>query len=278
MQTLLLGCGDLGNRVGQLLIEDGQSLLGARRTLSSLADGIQPLAWTLPEAAPPLPELDYVIYTLAADDFTPEAYRLAYLDGVEAMIDSLKRQKVSPRRVFFISSTGVYGQTEGEWVNEDSVTQPKSFSGQYLLQGEEAILQSPWPATVLRFSGIYGPGRERLLNQVRAGQFPASEPIRYSNRIHIDDGARVLRHLIRRDQAGDKLDNCYLVSDYEPAPLQEVTAWLAHQLGLRVQPGTSVPERGGNKRISSQRLKDTGFNFLYPSYREGYATLLRGAA
>jgi|AntRauTorcE11897_2_1112592.scaffolds.fasta_scaffold01298_6 nucleoside-diphosphate-sugar epimerase len=278
MRCLLLGCGDLGSWVGRLLLQEGHQVWGARRSLHLLDEGIQPLAWTLPQPAPPLPELDYILYSLSADEFSPEAYRLAYLEGVEQLIHSLVRQKVSPRRIFFISSTGVYGQESGEEVNEESETRPQSFAGRLLLQGEEALYQSPWPVTVLRFSGIYGPGRERLIRQVKEGRFPPEQPLKYSNRVHLEDGARAITHLMEREASGQPLEETYLVSDCEPAPLQEITHWLAHQLGQLPQPGKDLPSRGGNKRISSQRLKDTGFHFRYPSYREGYAPLLQNCS
>lgn len=274
MRCLLLGCGDLGGRIGQLLLAENAQVWGARRSLDRLPEGIQPLPWTLPEEAPPLPKLDYLIYCLSADEFTPEAYRLAYLEGVEQMIESLQRQKVSPKRIFFVSSTGVYAQQNGEEVDETSPTQPQSFSGQLLLQGEEALHLSPWPVTILRFSGIYGPGRERLIRQVKEERFPAPEPLQFSNRIHIEDGARALVHLLLKDADQAALEDIYLISDCEPTPLQEVTDWLAHQLGILPQPGKEQPRRGGNKRISNQRLKATGFTFRYPSFREGYAPLL----
>lgn len=274
MRVLILGCGDLGNRTGQLLHAQGASVWGARRSLDRLAASIQPLSWTLPQAAPKLPPLDYIIYTLAADRMDETAYRLAYLEGVEVMLQNLTRQKTALRRIFFISSTGVYAQDQGETVDETSVTNPAHFSGRLMLEGEEALHQSPWPATVLRFSGIYGPGRDRLIRQVRAGDFPAATPLKYSNRIHADDGARALVHLMERDQAGLPVDDLYLVSDCEPAPMQEVLGWLAHQMGLQAKPGDQVSDRGGNKRISSQRLRSTNFQLRYPSYREGYASVL----
>lgn len=278
MRCLLLGCGDLGSQVGRLLLQEGHQVWGARRSLHRLDKGIQPLAWTLPEPAPQLPEVDFILYSLSADEFSPHAYRLAYLEGVEQLIASLVRQKVSPRRIFFISSTGVYGQEAGEEVTEKSETCPQNFSGQLLLQGEEALYQSPWPVSVLRFSGIYGPGRERLIRQVKEGRFPPEQPLKYSNRVHIEDGARAILHLMERAAAGQPLEETYLVSDCEPAPLQDVTGWLAHQLGLLPKAGEDLPSRGGNKRISNQRLKDTGFHFRYPSYREGYAALLKSFA
>lgn len=274
MQILIVGCGDLGNHTGKLFIEQGHQVYGARRNLDRLAKGIQPLAWTLPEAAPKLPPIDYVIYTLSADGFSPEAYQLAYLDGVMALVANLQAQQINPRRIVFISSTGVYAQALGEVVDELSATQPEGFSGQLLLQGEAALQASPWPHTALRFSGIYGPGRERLIRQVKQGEFPAAAPLKFSNRIHIEDGARAIAHLIALDAADKPLDNLYLVSDCEPTPLQEVTGWLAHQLGLLVKPGHQVSPRGGNKKISNQRLLATNFQFRYPSFREGYAPLL----
>ncbi|WP_162299746.1 NAD-dependent epimerase/dehydratase family protein [Marinospirillum perlucidum] len=274
MQCLILGCGDLGSRVGRLLVEEGHQVWAARRSLHRLDADFRPLAWTLPQAAPQLPQVDYLVYALSADDSSPAAYRQAYLEGVQAMITSLIRQKISPKRIFFISSSGVYGQTQGEEVDEASPTCPEAYTGQLLLQGEELLYQSPWPVTCLRFSGIYGPGRERLIRQVREGRFPPQEPLKYSNRIHIEDGARAVCHLMQQDAADQAIEETYVVTDCEPAPLQEVTHWLAHQLGILPRPGDRLPSRGGNKKLSNRQLRASGFHFRYPSYREGYAPLL----
>ena len=129
---------------------------------------------------------------------------------------------------------------------------------------------------VLRLGGIYGPGRTRLIDQVRGGTAVAPAEPRYTNRIHRDDAAAAIVHLCT--MAADP-GPVYLGVDNDPAELGEVQRFLAAELGLPRPASAAVcgePSRGGNKRCSNALLRSTGFEFTYPTFREGYRAILAG--
>jgi nucleoside-diphosphate-sugar epimerase len=162
---------------------------------------------------------------------------------------------------------------DGSWIDEDSPTEPESFSGKRLLEAEQIILAGGLPATVVRFSGIYGPGRNRLIEQVRQGK--ASSSLHITNRIHADDCARVLAHLVELNRCGEKLDDIYLASDSAPTPMIDVVAWLAQQMDRENFLSPDAVNERGNKRCSNQRLLATGFELRYPSFKDGYVELIK---
>ena len=128
---------------------------------------------------------------------------------------------------------------------------------------------------MVRLTGIYGPGREWLLGQVRQGYRVATEPPLYGNRIHADDAAGLLAYLLQADALGVALDDCYIGVDDEPAPLHEVVAWLREQLGVSHWAAESTVRRAGSKRCSNARAKALGWTPRYASYREGYSAILQ---
>jgi nucleoside-diphosphate-sugar epimerase len=145
-----------------------------------------------------------------------------------------------------------------------------------VLEGERLLLGSPFPATVLRLGGIYGPGRTRLIERVRRGLAvcPDGPPL-YTNRIHRDDCAGALHHLMNVDQP----DQIYIGVDHEPAEQCEILRWLAAQLGVSppgVEPpsGSEVRRHQSNKRCSNAKLMASGYIFRYPAFRDGYMALL----
>ena len=184
--------------LGRELLAEGHHVIGARRRVEALqGSGIEPLALdlnTLDSSPDALPQADYVIYTVSADRFEESAYHSAYPQGLKAVLNVLEQHETPPKRVFFVSSTSVHGQQEGEVVNEQSPTDSTSFSGILMREAEEALLDHTLPGTVLRFSGIYGPGRDRLIRQVAEGRVAAVTPVMYSNRIHRDDCAGILKY------------------------------------------------------------------------------------
>lgn len=278
-RILIAGCGDVGGAFGALLAAKGHQVWGLRRSVDRLPSSLQPFAADLsdPSTLTSLPEnLDFVVYTAAASGRDPDAYRAAYVDGWKNVCDALQAQGQTPRRVLFTSSTGVYGQDDGSWVDEDSPTQPSSFSGKIMREAEELFLAGPWPATVLRLSGIYGPGRLRLIHMVREGRAQLSAEPAYTNRIHRDDCASALEHLVRQELAGKTLEDVYVGVDDEPAPRNDVYHWLADQLGCDPPPQTAKGPsgRGGNKRCRNARLRASGWEPAYPTFRDGYASVL----
>ncbi len=213
--------------------------------------------------------ISVVIYTAAADGFDEQAYRNAYPVGLSNVLNALQHAPLE--RVLFVSSTGVYGQRDGEWVDERSVTEPAGFSGRILLEAESLLASLSVPASAVRFGGIYGPGRNRLIERVRAGASCAASTL-WTNRIHRDDCAGMLHHLLHVPQ----LDDVYLGVDCEPAPQCRVMDWIADRLGVPhpQRAATDDRRRGGNKRCSNRRILENGYRFIYPSFREGYAQML----
>jgi nucleoside-diphosphate-sugar epimerase len=273
--VLIAGCGYVGTALGLELLAAGDCVWGVRRNASQLPTGFQAIAADLSSPGPlvGLPRaLDYVVYCASADGSSDAAYVKAYVTGLGRLLGALGTRGV--RRVFFTSSTAVYAQLNGQWVDEDSETAPTHFSGVRLLQAEALLRAGPLPSTVLRCSGIYGPGRTRLIDSVRQGTAVASD--RFTNRIHRDDIAGAIAHLMRSESAPDLL----LLNDDEPAPERAVLSYLAARLGVAEPahaPASSVaPTRSGVKRCRNTRLRATGYQLRYPSYREGYAALLAG--
>lgn len=278
---LIAGCGDVGTALGLLLAADGHEVFGLRRHPGRLPDPIRPLAGDLTDAASltSIPDgIDLVAYTAAADRFDDDAYRRAYVDGVANLQRALHARRSRPRRLLFTSSTAVYAQTDGGWVDERSPAHPTSFSGRCVLEGERLVLAGDVPGTVLRLAGIYGPGRTRLIDRVRSGAATCSDgPPRWTNRIHRDDCAGAGRHLLTLEEP----DPVWIGVDHEPAGECAVLDWLAARLG--VPPPRRVPREPGaaarpetSKRCSNRKLLASGYVFRYPTYRDGYAPLVAG--
>ena len=277
-RVLIAGCGYTGIALGMQLASEQHTVWGLRRRPELLPAAIHPLKADLCDPGSLTlipPKLDFVFYTAAAERTDDASYQAAYVTGIQNLLNHLSETHQQLRRIFFTSSTAVYAQTGGEWVDETSETEPREFSGRRLLEGEELLLRGPFTATVVRMAGIYGPGRTRLIDQVRRGEagYQTDEP-RYTNRIHQEDCAGVLQHLMRLSSP----ETLYLGTDKEPADQAEVLRWLAKRLGVPPSCAESrVPsgkESKSNKRCRNSRLVQSGYSFLYPTFREGYKAIL----
>jgi nucleoside-diphosphate-sugar epimerase len=280
MTILLAGCGDLGTEAGLRFAAQGRRVVGWRRSPARLPVVIEGVAADLSAAdLPRVPEdTSAVVIAVAADAPTEDAYRAAYLGGVANVLDALERDGVQPQRVLFVSSTAVYGDAGGGWVDEDTDPAPGGFSGRILVDAEELLrarMSGTGTAAVsLRLGGIYGPGRTRLIDQVRTGSAVVPEDVRYTNRIHRDDAAAAIVHLVGMAPAPAPV---YVGVDNDPADLGSVLRFLAAELGLpEPAVGDAGPARGGNKRCRNELLRATGFGFTFPSFREGYRDILAG--
>ncbi len=290
-RILVAGCGYVGTACAVQLLADGHTVFGLRRHPEGLPDGVHPIAADLcdPESLrTALAEvehggIDAVVYAAAADRGDEESYRRIYVDGLGHVSEWAQAQGMRPPHLLFTSSTAVYAQTDGSWVDESSPTEPTQFNGACMLEAEDLLARRRESATVLRLGGIYGPGRMRLIETVQAGRASIQPgPPRWTNRIHRDDAAGALRHLVSRVLAGGTLDPVYVGVDEEPADEAEVLRWLAGTLGVDRPPVASSPapptgrerRRSSNKRCSSRRLRASGYAFRYPTYREGYAALI----
>ena len=275
---LIAGCGDVGGALAERLRDAGHRVAGLRRRAGLLPAGIEPLAADLGEPATLAllgeRRFDIVVVSSAAGRFDEDHYRRVYVEGLANLLDVLR----GTPHVLLASSTAVYHQCDGEWVDEDSPTEPHGFSGRILLQAEALLRErAAHRATVLRFGGIYGPGRERLLREVAAGIGCAREPVRYTNRIHREDCAGILQFLVGRLLRGETLAPLYLGVDSEPAPMWEVRHWIAAELGVALDDAAGGAQGGrapGSKRCSNRRLLEAGYALRYPDFRAGYAPLI----
>ena len=255
---------------------EGHEVFGVRRSDKPVAEGVTVISADVadPETLTGLPDnVDILVYSVAAPVFSKEGYHNYYVKGLKNVLKSLKGQNV--KHAFFVSSSSVYHQMDAEWVDETSETQPSSFAGKEMLAAEEALLKSDIAGTVVRFTGIYGPGRTRMIEQARHGGYCDPEPAVWTNRIHRDDCVGVLHFLITKALSGDKLDNIYLATDDEPATLFDVLEWMKDRIG-DVDPDKDVGEvsRRANRRCSNKRLRALGYDFRYTNYRDGYDVML----
>ena len=264
---LFIGYGDIAQRLAKRFACEQVSMVGVARTQKS-CDNV-----TLWQGAIQDPSIsqqlqstgfDVAVITLTPSERGEQGYRDAYLNNVQHLV-KLWQTGTPPGLVVLVSSTSVYGQAGGEWVDEHSETVPERATARILLETEQALQQSGIPCAVVRFSGIYGPGRDHLLRQVKAGK-PGNEG--YTNRIHADDCAGVIAHLIARHHNGQPLKPIYLATDCAPVTAKDVRQWLAGKLGVSLQ--GDAGDTDGGKRCSNALLLADGYQFIYPSYKEGY--------
>ena len=165
-RILIAGCGYVGSALGLLFSGDRHEIWGLCRRPERLPASIRPLGADLTDSATlrSLPsDLEAVFYTAGADSRSEEAYRAACIAGLVNLIEALRSQGQRPRRLLFTSSTSVYSQSGGEWVDEDSPVSGEPFSRGLLLEGERLCREGPFPGVVLRLAGIYGPGRASIV-------------------------------------------------------------------------------------------------------------------
>lgn len=295
-RVLVAGCGYVGGRLAELLAEEGRTVFGLKRNPSTVPAGVAGLAadvsdpGTLRELPP---SLDAVVYAVSPAGRDEAAYRTAYVEGPRNVLRAIgwegavrgreagaaggREAGRVAHRFILVSSTGVYGQRDGRRVDEDTEPEPADATGRVLLEGEGAAGAVEGTGIVLRLGGIYGPGRDRIARRVLAGEADCPAPDHYGNRIHRDDAAAALRHLLDLDDPAP----VYIGVDRDPAPLRDVYRWIADR-GRAPDPcRRETPEtweasgrRGTNKRCSSDRLAGSGFDFEYPSFREGYGPMI----
>lgn len=276
-KILLIGCGDIAIRLAARLSPQHFECHGLRRRPEHLPSGIRPIAWDLGRAEgldERIAGFDIVVVTLVPASRDAAGYQQAYIENMDKIVTGLETASQKPKLVLFISSTSVYGQSQGEWIDETAPTEPGNFRGRSILEGEELLRQSSLEHCVVRFSGIYGPGRDRLIRQVQNGE-SSERDADFSNRIHAEDCAGVLAHLIEKKFRSEPLEEIYLASDCEPVRLFEVKCWLAEQLGLSQDRWSPSTAEAGGKRICNSRLLTSGYELTFPTFKQGYLGLIQ---
>ncbi len=285
MSTLIVGCGYLGERVGQVFVRRGESVFGTVRSESRVAAlarlGIKPVVADVlrPESLGSLPAAGRVLYCVGFDRSSGADMRTVYFDGLRNLLHALPGPVT---RLVYASSTSVYGQSRGEWVDEDSPTEPIQGSGRICLEAEQEA--SKWQQkigaslVILRFAGLYGPDRVIRRALLERGEAIPGDPAKYLNLVHVDDAVQAA--VAALDAA--RPDRLYLVSDDRPVQRNEYYTLAARLLGAPTP--RYVPDaegRGGagletaNRRIASGRIRaDLGVKLLYPDIWSGLPAAL----
>src|SRR5438477_9684066 len=277
MRALIVGCGYVGLAAGAQLVNEGHEVFGLRRTSSGEADlkdaGIRPLIGDITRL-PDLQKLpgpfDWVLNTVSSSKGGAGEYRQVYLQGMRNLRAWLSA--APPQKFVYTSSTSVYGQTDGSWVEETSPTEPASETGKILLQAEHALQH--FPSIVLRVAGIYGPGRGYWLRQFLRGEAVITGTgQRILNMIHRDDVAGIIIAALRNGSSGE----IYNAVDDEPVAQIDFFRWLATALDRPMPPFAPEPDEARRKRgftdkiVSNRKVKrELGYCFLYPTFREGF--------
>ncbi|WP_394346438.1 SDR family oxidoreductase [Haloarcula amylovorans] len=284
MRVAILGCGYVGVELGRQLQAD-HDVVGVRRSDDGVAaiedagfDAVQADV-TDADALSAVPDADWVVFAASSGGRGAEAAREVYVEGLRTAIDHFWSREDAPERLVYTSSTGVYGDHGGDWVDEETPLDPQTEKTEVLAEAERIARERPVEhgghGTVARFAGLYGPDRYRL-DRYLEGPVTAG----YLNMVHRDDAAGAVRFLLEADHR----EEVVLVVDDEPVEKWAFADWLAEQCDVPFPEKQTKDERLANedlsetasrriqtsKRCSNERLRSLGYDFHYPTFREGY--------
>ncbi|SEO42061.1 Nucleoside-diphosphate-sugar epimerase [Halogranum amylolyticum] len=286
MRVAILGCGYVGLELGRQLTAAGHDVVGVRRSdegLTAVEDaGFEAVRADVTDAGSlsAVPDVDWLVFAASSGGRGADAAERVFVDGLRTAIQQFAAREDPPDRLVYTSSTGVYGDHDGEFVDESTPLDPTTEKTRVLAEAEhvarEAAADHGIDGTVARFAGLYGPGRYRLDRYLEG---PVTEG--YLNMVHRDDAAGAVAYLLESDLARDEV---VLVVDDEPADKWTFADWLAEQCGRPSPPKRTKQERLGegdlseaarrriltSKRCSNAHLRDLGYDLRYPTYREGY--------
>ncbi|QIO22226.1 SDR family oxidoreductase [Haloarcula sp. JP-L23] len=288
-RVAILGCGYVGLELGRQLRAD-HDVVGVRRSDPGVAaiedagfEAVQADV-TDADALSAVPDVDWVVFAASSGGRGAEAAREVYVDGLRTAIDHFWDRGDAPERLVYTSSTGVYGDHDGDWVDETTTLDPQTEKTRVLAEAEHIARERPVEygghGTVARFAGLYGPDRYRLERYLEC---PVTAG--YLNMVHRDDAAGAVRFLLEEDHREDVV----LVVDDEPVEKWAFADWLAEQCDVPFPPKQTKAERLADsdlsstatrriqtsKRCSNDLLRSLGYEFAYPTFREGYRDAIR---
>ena len=273
---LVIGCGYLGRRIATRWPPQGHHVFATTRSTTRADEwralGLVPIVCDVLDLGSlgALPNVESIAYCIGLDRTTNISMRTLYVDGLANVLAALKQP---PPRFLYVSSTSVYGQADGEEVDESASTEPLEESGKVVLEAE-GLLRSRIPlAIILRFAGIYGPGRLMRAQAIKAGEPIVGDAEKWLNLIHVDDGAAAVLAADERAARG----STYNVSDGTPVRRQAFYSKVAELLGapsprfVSLLPGAMPsPHERGHRQVVSRRLRDElGVTLQYPTCEEG---------
>lgn len=290
MRVGILGCGYVGLELCRQLTDRGHDVVGVRRSaegLSAVEEGggrAVRADVTEPATLSAVPDVDALVYAASTGGGGADLARRIYVEGLRESVDHFAARDDPPARLVYTSSTGVYGDHGGDWVDEGTPIDPTTKKTRVLARAETVALsravERGIDGTVVRFAGLYGPDRYRLERYLE-GPVTAG----YLNTVHRVDAAGAIRHLLSTGQARDEV---VLVVDDEPVEKWAFADWLADECGVdrpekrtveqRLEVGDlSAPARRRlqtAKRCDNARLRSLDYEFTYPTYRDGYRTAI----
>lgn len=282
--SLIVGCGYLGIRVARRLLERGEKVFATTRSddraRALLAEGIEPVIVDVMDgdSLARLPLVDKAIHCVGYDRASGVPLRQVYVDGLRKTLGRL-HDRVG--RLVYASSTGVYGQDDGGWVDENSPAEPRTESGRACLDAE-GVLASYYSETrlrsvVLRLAGLYGPGRIVRRDALLRGEPIVGDPDKWLNMIHVDDAATAAIAALDRGEP----NTIYLASDDRPSRRSEFYGRAAECLGgppprfVAPEPPADPSREESNKRVRNRRLREElGVTLAYPDYTLGLPAAL----
>ena len=277
MRILIAGAGYVGNALASILLEAGDQVVTLNRVHAGAAGAEHVHAdLTVPASLSALHgDFDAIAYTVGPDETSDAGYERAYVSGLRNLLASgpVAGSAGGAPRVVLTTSTAVYGQASGEWVDETSETTPRDFRGQRLLQAEHMLSDWSPNTTSVRLGGIYGPGRQRVVTAVMAGSTTLAAGGPFINRLHRDDCAGLVAHVLKMAEPPPVL----IGTDDEPATSTTVKAFVAERLHVRLSVDTSQKDAGTHdlgKRCRNTKLHDIGYALRYPTFRDGYGALM----
>ena len=267
---LILGCGYLGRVAARRWFAVGHRVAALTRSrtdeLRSL--GIEPVLGDVTDPTLRLPAADTVLYAVGMGRSAGKPMREVYVGGLTNMLNALP----DVRRFVYVSSTSVYGQADSGWVDESSPTEPAEESGKVVLDCERLLRERRPDAIVLRFAGIYGPGRVIRRAAVERGEPLAADPDGWLNLIHVEDGARAVVAAAGCGAAGAT----YNVADDRPATRREFYTEMAALLGAPAPRFAPTIERT-NRRVGNRRVRsELGVELQFPDFRAGLRDAIGG--
>ena len=274
-KLLIIGCGKLGQKIGDNLSKLPIEIIGMKRRLPKTPSRFKIITLDvfsdkfLDNVNSIKP--DFLIYCISSDEQTKENYQKNYVEGLKVTINAL-RQSNYFQHLIFISSTRVYGQISDSFLSELTLPEPNDFGGKALLEAENYLHDLPFKTTILRLSGIYGDNRRHLLGV--ASDLAKWPPIdRWTNRIHEDDASSFITFLFTQLINDQKIDGLYLLTDSQPVSLYEVLKWIRLELKLSLD---NLPISNGinGKKLRSNLLPKLKFSFKHPDYKSGYHQMI----
>ena len=223
-------------------------------------------------------QYDHTVNCVGAAAPSIEGYRASYLEGMNSINGWLKQTNQSLQNLIFTSSSSVYPQTDGQLVDEGSSTTGVSARGQILLDAEQVCLQVPQTYTsrrsVVRFSGLYGPGRHLLVDKIRRGEPMTGSPDRVLNLLHRDDAASAVLAILQSNSSAD--DGIFNACDGQHATRGEIADWVASRVGVPKAKFFGADEdTGPNRRVDSSKIgREFGWVPAFADFQSGYEDFL----